>query len=59
MLVHLHSVVIALQGRYLYIVTLSICRTYLVLKLVYVELLFYDEGSQVVAVVPNLDELIP
>jgi hypothetical protein len=37
----------------------SIFRTYLVLELVDVQLLFHDERAQVVAVVPDVKELVP
>ena len=38
---------------------MSIFRTYLVLELVDVQLLFHDERAQVVAVVPDVKELVP
>jgi hypothetical protein len=38
---------------------LGIFRTYLVLELVYVQLLFDDKRAQVVAVVPDVEELVP
>ena len=34
-------------------------RTYLILELVYVQLLFDDERAHMVAVVPDVEELVP
>ena len=38
---------------------MGIFRTYLVLKLVYEQLLFHDERTQVVAVVSDVEKLVP